>query len=115
MAVGAVAAGEPPSEKSRPTVLVVQDDAPLADLLHALLTSEGYQVAVLHRPSEDALKVAVGRLEPDCLLLDGQGGGNFGRSWLDAAWAHERRRPVPVVMCVVGSERTGPLWSTKTW
>jgi CheY-like chemotaxis protein len=40
----------------------------------------------------------VGRLEPDCLLLDSHGPTDYGDSWLDAAWAQTRARAVPVIM-----------------
>jgi hypothetical protein len=37
-------------------------------------------------------------LEPDCVLLDSDAGGDYGQSWDTAAWAHARGRPSPVVM-----------------
>ena len=79
-------------------MLVVDDDPVLADLVRAALTDEGYAVAVLTTLRSDAIRTAVGRLEPDCLLLDSRGPTDYGDSWRDAAWAHARDRAVPVVM-----------------
>jgi CheY-like chemotaxis protein len=79
-------------------VLLVDDDPILAGLVHDLLTDEGYAVSVLTTITSDAVRTAVGRLEPDCLLLDSRSPTDYGESWRDAAWAHARERPVPVIM-----------------
>lgn len=83
---------------ARETVLIVEDDLTISDLVYQALTDEGYAATILNAPTQDALRVAIGRLEPDCILLDGPGRGDYGRSWLDAAWIHARGRPVPVIM-----------------
>jgi DNA-binding response OmpR family regulator len=83
---------------TRGTVLVVEDDDALGALLAALLTEEGYAVSLLRRATSDAIRVAVNRLEPACVLLDGQGRFDYGESWGDAAWLRGRARRVPVVM-----------------
>jgi CheY-like chemotaxis protein len=84
-------------------VLIVEDDTVLGDLVHAILVDEGYTASVLGAPllgraAPDALRAAVGRLEPDCVLLDSGGRGAYDTSWAEAAWLHQRARPVPVVM-----------------
>jgi len=90
--------------QNRGSVLVVEDDPVVGDVVLTLLLDEGYAVALLGVallgvPSPDAIRAAVGRLEPDCILLDGTGSGSkYGKSWAHAAWAHARHRPVPVVM-----------------
>ena len=86
------------SPQGRQTVLVVDDDLVLADLVRAALADEGYAVSVLTTLRSDAIRTAVGRLEPDCLLLDSRSPTDYGDSWLDAAWAHARDRAVPVIM-----------------
>jgi CheY-like chemotaxis protein len=94
MRAGPPAAAPP----GRRTVLVVDDDAVLAALVQTALSDEGYTVAVLTTLTSAAIRTAVGRLEPDCLLLDSRGPTDYGDSWRDAAWAHARARAVPVVM-----------------
>src|SRR5688572_3589858 len=79
-------------------VLIIENEPGVSDLVHALLTDEGFAVSVLHEVSSDAIRVAVGQLEPDCVLLDGQSPGDYGQSWLEAAWLHARARSVPVIM-----------------
>ena len=103
MTAGTPSASPPPP--GRRTVLVVDDDPVLANLVQAILTDEGYLVSVLTTVASDAIRTAVGRLEPDCVLLDSRGPADYGASWLDAAWAHARagrprrrspsRRPCP--------------------
>ena len=81
-----------------PTILVVEDDLVLAELVRAVLSDEGYAVSVLNVLDPDAVRVAVNRLEPDCVLLDSSVGTDYGASWDTAAWVHARGRAVPVVM-----------------
>jgi CheY-like chemotaxis protein len=90
--------GAPSGAPGRRTVLVIDDDPVLANLVHDLLTEEGYAVSVLTTVTSETIRAAVGRLEPDCLLLDGRGPTDYGASWRDAAWAHARERAVPVIM-----------------
>lgn len=83
---------------SRGTVLVVESDPVVGDLLYAILSDEGYDTTLLGPVSSDAIRVAVGRIEPDAVLLDGQGPMGYGTSWGEASWLSGRSRHVPVVM-----------------
>lgn len=80
------------------TVLVIDDDHDIARLVEALLTDECYDVAILHDLTPDAVARAVGREEPDCILLDGESPKGFGSSWELSESLAVRGRPVPVVM-----------------
>jgi CheY-like chemotaxis protein len=82
----------------QPTVLCVDDDRDMAELVEAVLTDEGYAVSVLYSLDDDAVLRAAGRLEPDCILLDSASSVEYGSSWEVAADLAERFRPVPVVM-----------------
>jgi DNA-binding NtrC family response regulator len=82
-------------------VLVIDDDRDIADIVHAILTDAGFTVSVLAQVQSDAIRVAVGQQEPDCVVLDGQGVAGYGTSSLDAEWMHARGRRVPVVMFTV--------------
>lgn len=81
-------------------VLIADDDRDISDLVRALLTDEGYEVACLYESPGDAVIAAVGRLEPDCVILDGEPGpiGDYGASWKDAASMRARGRSIPVLM-----------------
>ena len=85
--------------KAKAKVLIIDGDRDISDLVRAILTDEGYEVACLYDSPGDAAMAAVGRLEPDCVLLDGETGrGDYGSSWKDAASMHARARGVPVIM-----------------
>jgi two-component system, OmpR family, response regulator len=86
-----------PAPGSR-VILIVDDDLAIGDLVEELLTGEGYAVGLLNSRREESAQDAVGRLRPDCVLLDGDVRGGYGMSWADAAWMRTQTPPVPVVM-----------------
>ncbi len=79
-------------------VLLVDNDPNIAELVTAILTDDGYEVTALQDTDHESIAAAVGRLEPDCVLLDGAEGPQFGGSWSEAAYLSERSRAVPTVM-----------------
>ena len=79
-------------------ILVVDSDDDVTELVSAMLTDEGYEVATLTTADHDSIAAEVGRFEPDCILLDGTGPGDFGASWDVAAYLADRSRSVPTVM-----------------
>ena len=79
-------------------VLVVDNDADISELVTAVLSDEGYAVTTLHDTDHPSVAAAVGRLEPDCILLDSAEGPAFGGSWDAAAYLSRRERAVPTVM-----------------
>jgi DNA-binding response OmpR family regulator len=79
-------------------VLVIDDDRDITELVHAVLTDEGFAVSVLHDQRPEAIRVAVNQLEPDCVLLDGESPKGYGESWGHAVWMRGRRRRVPLIM-----------------
>jgi CheY-like chemotaxis protein len=81
------------------SVLVVDDDRDIGILLEAVLTDAGYAVSVSTAVDAESVTAAVGRLEPDCVLLDSSGATNdYGDSWTLAERLAVRGRAVPVVM-----------------
>ncbi len=93
-----------PERTATRTVLVVDDDRDVAELTEALLTDDGYTVSCLFATEADLVLEAVGRLEPDCVLLDSTGPTRrFGTSWDLAEHLARRERPVPVVMFTADS------------
>ena len=79
-------------------VLVIDDDGDVADVVAAILTDDGYSVSTLVDISHDSLFATVGKLEPDCILLDGSSQVEYGSSWADAAHLAARERSVPTIM-----------------
>jgi CheY-like chemotaxis protein len=80
-------------------VLVIDNDRDVVEMVRAILTDEGYEVAVLSDLTSDAISAAVGRLEPDAVLLDGESPrAGYGTSWAEAIALAQRERNVPVVM-----------------
>ena len=79
-------------------VLLADDDADVADVVVAILTDEDYLVDVLTDTSHQSIMAAVGMKEPDCILLDGAKGPEYGSSWSEAAYLGARERPIPTIM-----------------
>ena len=80
-------------------VLIVDNDRDVADMVRAALQDEGYRVSIVGDLAADAIAGAVGSLEPDAVLLDGQDhNAAYGSSWVEAAKLADRPRPVPVIM-----------------
>lgn len=89
-----------------PTVLCVDDDRDIAEVVQAILADEGYRISCLYELSDDALMRAVGRLEPDVVLLDSASAIDYAGAWKSAAALHTRSRPVPVIMFTAHSQAT---------
>jgi CheY-like chemotaxis protein len=87
-----------PLGQPRGTVLVVDDDPDICALIEEILTDEGFAVSLLREGGPEMLRVTVAKLEPDCILLDGESPSGYGASWADAAYLAARNRRVPVIM-----------------
>ena len=81
-----------------PTVLCVDNDRDIAEIVEAVLADEGYAISCLYSLEDDALLRTVGRLEPDCVLLDSGTPRDYASGWLAAARLALRQRAIPVVM-----------------
>jgi DNA-binding NtrC family response regulator len=79
-------------------ILLVDNDRDIAEVVEAILIDEGFQVRVLSEVNSALLRRMVEDFAPDCVLLDGQGPGVYGESWLNAAWLSERDPAVPTIM-----------------
>jgi CheY-like chemotaxis protein len=78
-------------------VLVIDNDADIVELVTAILTDEGYAVSALMDTSHAAIAAAIGREEPDTVLLDSSGHGPEG-TWEEAAYLATRERTVPTIL-----------------
>lgn len=79
-------------------VLIVDDDADVADVVQAILSDDGYSVSILVDTAHESILSAVGQQEPDCILLDGSPGSAYGSSWAEATYLAARQRSVPTIM-----------------
>jgi CheY-like chemotaxis protein len=80
------------------SVLCVDHDRDVGEVVQAILEDDGYAVSCLYEVADDTVLRAIGRLEPDVILLDGASPTAYGASWDLASAIAGRRRPVPVVM-----------------
>ena len=94
------------SSEAAPTVLCVDDDRDIAEIVEAVLVDEGYRISCLYSLEDDALLRTVGRLEPDCVLLDSATSEDYGAGWVAAAALALRQRAIPVVMFTAHSMDT---------
>lgn len=81
------------------SVLIIDNDRDIAEIVRAVLSDEGYRVAIVAQLDADSISAAIGKLEPDAVLLDGESHrAGYGSSWQVAAQLAVRSRPVPTIM-----------------
>lgn len=80
------------------SILVIDDDEDIGEVISVILGQEGYNVRALAETSLDAVRTAIAQLEPDLILMDGAGRSEYGEGWIEAAWVRKRRRRIPVIM-----------------
>lgn len=86
------------AEHGAARILVIDDDRDVGEVVTAILSDEGYEVTTLEQISDETVRAAIGRLEPDCILLDGVEAAEYAEAWATAAELSHRSRPIPTVM-----------------
>ena len=86
------------AEGNAARILVIDDDRDVGEVVTAILTDEGYEVTTLAHISDETVRAAIGRVEPDCILLDGVEAADYAEAWATAAEVSHRSRPIPTVM-----------------
>jgi CheY-like chemotaxis protein len=86
------------AEHGSARILVIDDDRDVGEVVTAILSDEGYDVTTLDHISDETVRAAIGRLEPDCILLDGVEAVEYAEAWATAAELSHRPRPIPTVM-----------------
>lgn len=81
-----------------PSILIVDNDPDIINVITMTLAEENFEVHTLSDVHEAALLRAVDEIEPDCVLLDSSSHDGYGSSWDLAAMLARRPRPVPVIM-----------------
>ena len=88
-------------------ILVVEDEAAIAELISINLRHAGYEVTVVE--TADAAQAAVDRVLPDLVLLDwmlpGQSGLAVARHWR----MQERTRELPIIMLTARAEEADKI------
>jgi two-component system phosphate regulon response regulator PhoB len=96
-----------------PTVLLVEDEPAIAELLRVNLGDEGYEV-VTASSAEAAATVLRDRL-PDLVLLDWMLPGQSGLAFAKALRADARTRELPVIMLTARSEEADRVAGLEAW
>jgi two-component system phosphate regulon response regulator PhoB len=89
------------------TVLVVEDESAIAELIAINLRHAGYEVSIA--TTADQARAVVDRVLPDLVLLDwmlpGESGLQLARSWRAVA----RTRELPIIMLTARNEETDKI------
>lgn len=100
------------SSLAKPTILVVEDEAPLLTLLRYNLEKQGFRVEEAADGQEALLRVA--ETKPDLVLLDwmlpGQSGLLLARRWR----ADARTRELPIIMLTARAEEADRIRGLET-
>ncbi len=96
-----------------PTVLLVEDEPAIAELLMVNLGDEGYEV-VTASSAEAAAAILHDRL-PDLVLLDWMLPGQSGLAFAKALRADARTRELPVIMLTARSEEADRVAGLEAW
>lgn len=90
--------------RSLPRILIVEDEAPIAELISVNLRHNGFQ-PVWAMDSESAQR-ELDEILPDVILLDwmlpGESGVSLARSWRQ----HERTKAIPILMLTARSDES---------
>lgn len=86
------------AERAAASILIIDDDRDVGEVVTAILSDEGYDVTTLDHISDETVRAAIGRLEPDCILLDGVEAVEYAEAWTTAAELSHRPRPIPTVL-----------------
>jgi CheY-like chemotaxis protein len=98
----------------RATVLLVDNNEDVASVVTEVLREEGFTVCSLATVQVETVQHAVLRIEPDLVLLDGEGAAGYGQSWRTAAWLHARMRPIPAIMFTAHAADLAEAQSSET-
>ena len=78
------------------TILVVEDERVIAEILSAVLEDEGYRVVVAYNGTQGLDRLAEGR--PDLVLCDVMMPGLDGRDLARAMWSDSEYRTIPIIL-----------------
>jgi CheY-like chemotaxis protein len=79
-------------------VLIVAHDGVERELLETVLLDEGYQALAVRDTESRAVRAAVTRFSPNCVLLESCDVRDAGAAWETAAWLRRQPRGIPSIM-----------------
>jgi two-component system phosphate regulon response regulator PhoB len=96
-----------------PTILVVEDEPAIRELLRVNLVDAGYDVqeAADAESAQGLLNAAL----PDLLLLDWMLPGQSGLAWAKQLRADNRTRDIPIIMVTARSEESDRVAGLEAW
>ena len=96
-----------------PTILVVEDEPAIMELLKVNLVDAGYEVA--EAPDAEAAQAALRRKLPDLLLLDWMLPGQSGLALARELRASARTRELPIIMVTARTEEGDKVAGLEAW
>lgn len=85
-------------------VVVLDDDRDVADVIQTILIDEGFAVSCLYGPDAETMQLAIKKLAPDCVILDGGGKKPADDVWTVARFLAEHQPVIPTVL-LTGDQR----------
>jgi two-component system phosphate regulon response regulator PhoB len=96
-----------------PTILVVEDEPAIRELLRVNLVDAGYEVQ--EASDAESAQSLVNAALPDLLLLDWMLPGQSGLAWAKQLRADNRTRDIPIIMVTARSEETDRVAGLEAW
>ena len=96
-----------------PTILVVEDEPAILELLRVNLADAGYDVRAA--PDAEAARAAVDSALPDLVLLDWMLPGQSGLAFAKRLRADSRTRDLPIIMVTARSDEADKVAGLEAW
>ena len=97
----------------KPTILVVEDEPAIRELLKVNLVDAGYEVR--EAPDAEVARIAIGRELPDLLLLDWMLPGQSGLALARQLRGDARTRELPIIMLTARSDEADKVAGLEAW
>jgi two-component system phosphate regulon response regulator PhoB len=96
-----------------PTILVVEDEPAIRELLKVNLTDAGYDVK--EAADAESAQAQLNAALPDLLLLDWMLPGQSGLAWAKQLRADARTRDIPIIMVTARSDESDRVAGLEAW
>ena len=96
-----------------PTILLVEDEPAIRELLKVNLTAAGYDVK--EAADAESAQTQVNDALPDLVLLDWMLPGQSGLAWAKQLRGDARTRDIPIIMVTARSDETDKVAGLEAW